>query len=168
MDSVNPEELYLTPHECRVRRLNRVFGNPCPSSPQVPTKAEFLRQFRIIFEEVLELARSGGIAIRPYAMSRLNNLDDYDFIIDAPNSPAIDLVEAMDAVADISVTNTGMAALCGVALTPILEAVDSNNLAKLAGGHRDPTSGKWIKPANHPKPPIELLLKMQGWEGPSQ
>jgi hypothetical protein len=72
------------------------------------------------------------------------------------------LDEVAKEAADLSVVTIGTLSAFGIKDQPILEAVDQNNMEKRGpGGHKDPTTGKWIKPPNHKKPDITQLIADQ-------
>lgn len=74
----------------------------------------------------------------------------------------VDMVKAVDAVADISVVNIGTMSALGVADVPILEEVDRNNMSKFDEGCHVEPNGKLRKPPGHKPPRFRELLKEQG------
>ena len=110
-------------------------------------------------EEAFETIHAFGVDVQ--TDGRPIVFDDLRFSISRP----FDMVKAVDGLADISVVTIGSLAALGVKDRPILEAVDTNNLEKLAGGTLD-EHGKLRKPAGHPPPPIEYLLLQQGYVPP--
>lgn len=92
------------------------------------------------------------------------NYDDIVFTADRQFS----MIALADGLADCSVVNNGTATSCGVAMEPIQEIVDCNNMAKFGPGHSFNDAGKLIKPKDHTPPTeeINLELRRQGWAGP--
>jgi len=139
------------------QRSSREFMQGCGQvtrdTPGDPGAEARLSQFKIIFEEVLELAEATGMCLN----------DDMQVIFKGYNkSSPCNLTETADALADIIYTCLGMANACGIALKPILDEVCENNLLKLKTGTMN-AEGKLVKHPEHPKPDIEKLLKAQGW-----
>jgi len=75
---------------------------------------------------------------------------------------APDLIGIVDGCADVSVVTIGTLLACGVEDKPILELVDTNNLAKFGPGHSYREDGKLIKPPGHRPPDITKALILQG------
>ena len=132
-------------------------GQNVPDRPTIPPDDVRLLRARLIMEEAFETIHAFGVDVQTDGRSIV--FDDLRFSISRP----FDMVKAVDGLADISVVTIGSLAALGVKDRPILEAVDANNLSKLAGGTLD-EHGKLRKPAGHPPPPIEYLLLQQGWQ----
>jgi predicted HAD superfamily Cof-like phosphohydrolase len=86
----------------------------------------------------------------------MRNIDDMD--------PDVDLVEMVDALADIDYVVEGTRLEFGVKGEPIAAEVHRTNMTKLGGG--TDASGKRTKPPGWQPPDIETLLVEQGWVGP--
>jgi predicted HAD superfamily Cof-like phosphohydrolase len=149
------------PHERRVKEMMLAFGQDGPSHPGIPS--EKIRKLRValLLEEVLEFAKASGIHVghkgRNGERLKMENL-----ILGPDPNHDPDLVEMADGLADISVVNTGAFIACGITMDPVLECVDANNLMKVATGTENPVTGKFEKHPDHPKPPIDAVLKLQG------
>jgi predicted HAD superfamily Cof-like phosphohydrolase len=156
-------------HQRRVDALLRGIGHQLPTRPSMSINRDVLRaQLTMLLEEVAELMEAAGFVAVDAATGNCVNLD----LVAAPaagvasDAPAIpDMAGTVDGVVDISVIVTGLLSLLGVADNPMLLEVDLNNLLKLAKGSLDKQTGKFNKPANHPKPEIRSLLHEQGWSG---
>ena len=179
----------LLDHERRVKEMMIGFGQLDPlltegqstDHPWIPDLKTRILRVRLLLEEVFELAKASGVAVCvssgfiQEAHLAINQegpgyqrsgpvlaFADLRFAEDPDHKP--DLVEIVDGLADISVVNTGAFVSYGVRMGPILEAVDANNLMKVANGHLD-GHGKFIKPQNHPKVNLTHALRLQGaWE----
>jgi len=112
----------------------------------------------LVVEELLEYLKGLGvdlIHINPtnHESCRVE-FSDIDFDV----NPGFNLKEIVDGACDIKFVITKALSCFGVPDEPFQEIVDSNNLLKFsADGHRD-ENGKWIKPSDHPEPPIDRLL----------
>jgi predicted HAD superfamily Cof-like phosphohydrolase len=176
---MNPYAPY-TDHERRVRQMMRAFNQNTPDTPRLPSETIRAARVRMLLEEVLEFADASAINVSvvigkdqsrfiyskyvPFAES--GDADEGSFTLTNDPLKEPDLVEMADALGDISVVNTGAFAACGIAMTPILEAIDSNNLLKVAKGKLD-AGGKFIKSPDHQPPDIAFVLRSLGWEQPT-
>ena len=153
----------LLDHERRVREMMAGFGQAVPDLPTVADEKTRVLRTRLLLEEVFEYAEAAGITVtyrqNNEAPDQQVSFDNLRFYAEGD----VDLAGMADAVADISVVNTGTAAAHGIRLAPILEAVDANNLMKVANGRLD-EHGKFIKPADHKPTNIEFMLQLQGWQ----
>jgi len=151
------------------QRSNREFMQGCGQvvrdTPGDPGAEARLSQFKIIFEEVLELVYALNIEVTPtLGGCPADEMRCYSFDVDNCKHHTFNLTEIVDALADIIYTCLGMANACGIAMKPILDEVCENNLLKLNTGTMN-AEGKLVKRPDHPKPDIKGLLKNQGWEG---
>lgn len=156
----------MTEHERRVMSMMDAFGQNCPAYPTIADAATRRLRVMLLLEEVLEYAEAAGIdlEIGVGGGGDQQTLQIADVTPRCSETRAPDLVGMVDALADISVVNTGAFIAHGVRSTPVLETVDANNLLKYSTGHRHPETGKFIKAPNHPVPDIHLLLLQQGWD----
>lgn len=151
--------LELLPHEERVIKMMRGFGQNTPDSPVMPSPADRSRCFRLLLEEVLEYGAAAGFeAVTHSGDGQTLHIDDLA-IMPTEWEPALD--QMVDACADISVVNTGAFAAMGVRMKAILELVDANNLLKIETGSLNPESGKFIKHPDHPKPDFAAAIQEQ-------
>lgn len=148
-------------HIDAVKKFKLGAGQSAPDTKTEPTDAEKITQVRLIIEEAVEMAHALGVDIQlsqevswPYTIEGAN---DFNYAVTA----TIDFVEVADAACDLQwVAVTGPMVLCGMSdkLAPAITAVDSNNLLKLEKGHKCPTTGKFIKPKDHPKVDLESIV----------
>jgi predicted HAD superfamily Cof-like phosphohydrolase len=154
-------------HQCSVEVLLRGIGHQVPDCPQVPARKARLSQGRLLLEETLELLAEVGLELVLKEGQRNQPLHFADFeLICVAGDEAVQLPELIKELADVSVIATGFMSLCGVADMSVLQAVDNNNLLKIATGKRNPQTGKFEKAPGHPKPDIAACLWEQGWPGP--
>lgn len=153
-------------NQVNVEKLLSGIGHPLPSKPALPSKKLLMLYARLLMEEALEYVKAAGIDI---CVDYVN--DDwedspitFDDLVFEENSYGPDFVDVADGLGDVIVIATGGLSLCGIADQPLLNEISANNLAKLANGKKDPVTGKFIKPQNHPRPDIEAVLKDLGWE----
>lgn len=174
----NPLLPELTPHERRVKEMMMAFGQATPDRPTIPDLKTRLLRVRLLLEEVFEFAEASAVSVTftakatPETRAAIEQgKADYNVefegmsFADNPNRKP-DLVAMLDGLSDISVVNVGAFVACGVRMSPCLEAVDANNLAKVARGREDPDTGKFIKPPDHQPPNLELTLALQGYQKP--
>jgi predicted HAD superfamily Cof-like phosphohydrolase len=160
----------MTPHERRVTEFMIGARQEVRPSAGIPDDATLLLRSRLKLEEDFEFCRGAGVKV---GVRQADGSVDYvdavtffrslAFVRDPDQKP--DMEEMIDALADSSVVNTGSFAALGVRMDPILEAVDANNLMKIANGKLD-DHGKLIKAPNHPKVNLKLALKLQGYTDP--
>lgn len=149
-------------HVARVRSMMQGFGQATPGYPMMPPVHERMRCFRLLLEEVLEYGAAAGLVVSvPDGAAHdipvtMNNID-----IAAVDYSKADLVQMVDACADISVVNVGAFLAMGVDPAPVLEEVDKNNLLKIETGKLDPVTGKFKKHPEHPKPNFEGVIFQQ-------
>lgn len=149
----------LLPHEERVIKMMRGFGQNTPDKPTLPSTAERIRCFKLLLEEVLEYGAAAGLeAVTHMGAGQTLMIDDLAII---PADEESCIVEMVDACADISVVNTCAFAAMGVRMRPVLEVVDENNLLKIETGSLDPVSGKFKKHPDHPAPNFAAVLAAQ-------
>lgn len=165
----NTERVLLeSSHYQAVKQFALLAGNQVPDKPQdlSPKDAELCA--RLILEEAMETIHALGVDIRIKAeCDRYAPVSFGCFSLQAVRP--MDLVEVIDGICDTHVVSTFTQVLCGVTGVEVQNAVDRNNLDKFdpaLGGYRCEVTGKWIKPKNHPKPPIAEILVAQGWNPP--
>lgn len=147
-----------SPHFQRVQAAMYGFGQPTPDRPTCDSPLLWTQRFTMLMEEVMELADALGLRLQ------VGSYDDVKF--ESMRVSAIPgfvltmaaLPSVLDAIADISVVNTGNFVACGVPDIPILECVDANNLTKIAGGKMNPETGKFEKAADHQPPRLDHVL----------
>lgn len=149
-------------HIDAVKKFKLGAGQSAPDTKTEPTDAEKITCVRLLIEEALEMAEALGVKIQQplYPAHRIDSHNNFEYYVRGKTN----FVEVLDAAVDIMwVGVTGPLALCGIAdkLTPALAAVDANNLLKLANGHKCPTTGKFIKPKDHPKVDLESIVNVE-------
>lgn len=175
-------------HQVQVEALMNGYRNMAqmsllPSRPTIPPGKMIEAQARIILEEFLEVMEACGCTlhltsaaiaeragVNPDCVDTELPLIRGEITVEWDGDPVtgethrkLDIAEVAKELADLSVVTTGMFAEFGIADTPILDAVDTNNLAKLAPGCYLDENRKLRKPPNHPKPDIKTILVSQGW-----
>lgn len=149
----------LLPHEERVIKMMRGFGQHTPDKPSMPSTADRTRCFKLLLEEVLEYGAAAGLSAFTHSGDGQMLMIDDLAVVPTDDEPS--LVYMVDACADISVVNTCAFAAMGVRMQPVLEAVDENNLLKIETGSLDPISGKFKKHPEHPAPNFAAVLVAQ-------
>lgn len=172
----------LGDHERRVVEMMHGFGQRVPTHPIIPESKTLVLRARLKLEETLEFLSAAGLRlvmaipwnqIKPDEDGKCPgvleiNLDDpfgncdTRLAIEPRGGVAPDMEKMIDALGDDSVVNTGTFVALGVRMTPILEAIDANNLMKVSNGHID-SHGKFIKAPNHPAVNLSHLLRLQGY-----
>jgi len=163
-------------HQQLVEELLRGIGHPLPETPQVTDDDRLVLYARLLIEEAMEFLEAAGVElhINTYGKYRINDVTshrgpihfkDMEFVKSYPGG---DLVGIADGLGDVMVIAVGGLSLCGIKDIPLLLEIDGNNLLKLKRGHKDPKTGKFIKPKDHPRPNIEEMLKQLGWEGANE
>lgn len=150
-----------SPHQDNVIQFMKMAGQRVRQRPTMPTVPELLLRAKLQTEECLEKVDALGVDIlydgKPLDLSKVS--------FDMSETKYPDLVEIVDGCCDSIVIATGTLAACGVADQGVQAAVDSHNMKKFGpGGFRD-KSGKWVKPHDWVPPPLEELLRLQGWDG---
>lgn len=144
-------------HVRSVRRFMELAGQELPTKPKLPDESVRRLRALLILEEAFETIAALGFYCRRETLSihgSLGTLDRYDL------SDEQKLVEIADGCADISVVTIGTLLACGIAPEPVLDEVDSSNLRKFTGGHKDEETGKWIKPADFKGPDLRSVIDM--------
>lgn len=133
-----------TLHQTRVEQFMSKCGQDVPEHPILP--AQHIRKLRaaLVLEEALELVAALGFTVRipvsePSPKDGMpitpRNLDiqPLPYYPLKPDLPLEDILAPIaDGCADLSVVVTGALTACGLPDSPFLDAVDENNLAKLA------------------------------------
>lgn len=128
--------------QAQVGAFMRLFNQPTPSVPTIPSAALADFRFRLLDEEVGELRRA--------------------FVFDGDDRVRVNMVEAVDAIGDILYVTMGFALALGVDMHPVMAEIQRSNLAKVGG---PVANGKQLKPAGWTPPDIAGVLRSQGWVG---
>ena len=151
---------HASSHFQRVQAAMRGYGQSARDAPCYPIPDVWESRLRMLMEELLVPAESVGVTIflqsaGEVKMPALDFVPLPNFMLTRNGLPAV-----LDAIADISVVNTGNFVACGVPDTFILEIVDHNNLQKIATGKLNPDTGKFEKSPMHPAPDIAGALAL--------
>lgn len=115
-----------------VREFHEAVGALAPTAPLLPSKETAILRFNLIMEELLELAEAMGLTI------------DGHKAIDFDESK-IDMIEIVDAVADILYVTFGSAVAVGVDIEPFWNEVQRSNMSKVKDGYKRESDSKWMK-----------------------
>jgi predicted HAD superfamily Cof-like phosphohydrolase len=141
-----------SPHQQRVCMMMNWFNQATPLVPVVPEDKVVKLRVALPLEETFELAEASGYEVR--LNGQKVNYEDLELV--RVGEPYME--DVIDAFGDISVVTVGGLAAYGVADTPVLEAIDENNLLKKAGGRENPVTGKFEKSPDHKPPDINAVL----------
>lgn len=114
-------------------------GQDVPQFPTEPTVPVSILRVKLIAEELSELADALGLKMEFKKHER-----GFSLIVDGPSGEDVDLVLAVDAMADIEYVNISTAMVTGIDLEPVMDKVHDANMTKFVDGHRG-DDGKWIK-----------------------
>jgi len=149
-----------------------------PDEPTLPDAKVRKLRAALIFEEAMETISALGVDIvmhvdtnmyvggdskRRYFLLNQAHPDGHGTVVshEYQASAPGNLQLIADGCADVSVVTVGTLSACGIADTPVLEAVDQNNLDKSGPGHTWRKDGKLIKPPGHPEPALKEALEQQ-------
>jgi predicted HAD superfamily Cof-like phosphohydrolase len=125
-------------------------GQATPDRPTMPAFEVRLLRFKLIWEELNELANSFGCQVM---------VTDQGLTLAETSYP--DLTEAYDAILDLMVVVIGTGVALGLQLEPGWEEVHRTNLAKFAPGGHLREDGKFIKPPGWKPPELAKLMSAQ-------
>jgi predicted HAD superfamily Cof-like phosphohydrolase len=147
-----------TPHQLRVERMMRGFGQDIPSQPlEVADDGLRILRARLIMEECLETVQDGlGVEVSDLG-SNVVAFDDLHFEA-VPGK--LNMIELADGCADVSVVTIGTLSAFGIKDAPLLREVDANNQAKIDTGRTD-EHGKFVKHPDHKAPDVAGVLEAQ-------
>lgn len=154
-------------------RMHHAMGFPVASYPQVPSVSDRERRLRLILEEFLELTEAMGF--------RLVQCNSGIFKPEHVEGSRYDLVETLDALADLDVVINGTAVEFGLPMLSANREVYLSNMSKLlpdgkaaingvTPGYRegephyraDAPIGKGLKGPNYIPPNIHRLIYLAG------
>lgn len=155
-----------SPDLAAVAEFMTAFGQTVRSTPTTQiADAERLLRVRLVIEEALEFAEAMGCSLHnghgPVVRSNT--------VVSVGARRRVDLVEAADALADLTVVTKGSALTLGIPLDEVFAAVHATNMAKM-GPDGEPVRddhGKVCKPAGWvgPTAAIAQILHTHGWDG---
>jgi predicted HAD superfamily Cof-like phosphohydrolase len=125
----------VSPEQAMVREFHRKYQSPARDTPILIDHKDRLRRARLIVSEAAEF-------------------------LDAADQN--DMIEMVDALADILVVTYGAAVEMGVDLEPVFKEVQRSNMSK--DGGKD-AGGKILKGPSFSPPEILRELRAQGWKG---
>jgi len=166
LENISPHAKSI--HQLRVEQFMNRAKHATPDKPAVPDEKTVLLRAKLITEESLETVEAMGVQIIAHYDDEMSGqrvsvpIDRNRLTFEVVAKP--DIVKTVDGLADIYVVTTGTASAFGVNMTPVLTAVDENNLAKFGPGHSIRDDGKIIKPPGHKPPDFENVLKQLGWQ----
>jgi len=162
-----PATPYSLRHESNVRSMMQGYGQATPDAPCIPDAKTLILRARLKLEETLEFFDAAGLRL-DFVIDGLTServkcdgLEQFRIEADPEHHP--DLALMVDACADDSVVNTGTFVALGVKMQPALDAVDENNLLKIATGKKNPVTGKFEKAKDHPLTDFAKVLAEQGY-----
>lgn len=129
-------------------------GQECPLKPIEPNQEVLKLRLKLIAEEFIELARAFGmnVWITPRVHETTIEING--------NGLPFDLIEAVDATADLKVVVIGTDVAMGVDGEPCFEAVHQSNMSKFIDGSRR-ADGKWQKGKSWTPPNLKPILEKQ-------
>lgn len=149
----------------RVAAFHEAFGQYVGYEPHTPPVDVTRLRLRLIAEEFCELLQASF-----YAPTEIDDVTEciMDLVKNAPVD--VELVDVVDALADIDYVTEGFRQALGVDGAPIEAEVHRTNMAKLgahpgAPGRIELVKGKVQKPAGWVGPDIAGCLVAQGWKG---
>jgi predicted HAD superfamily Cof-like phosphohydrolase len=155
----------------QVSEFHKVFGQPVLDKPQVPDSERVQLRLKLISEEFLELleacsththyTRHDAIVHQRHEIARAKEI--VSGIIGRVHQQDVDLVEFVDALADLDYVIEGSRLEFGVDGGPVAAEVHRSNIAKAGPGSTVREDGKIQKPPNWTPPDIEGELRKQGW-----
>lgn len=148
-------------YEQKVQKFLSQMGVTTPHTPLIPCDFDARQLAKLSVEEALEFAHACGYNVLTkdgsVVESKHFTLDDHGC--------GFNMIEAIDALADMDFVTVGNAKRIGVKLDPFRHIIADSNLKKFNGGHRD-ASGKWVKPVGFVGPGQEIEQELQYQEIP--
>lgn len=144
-----------------------LFGQPVRYQPtaDIPDEERLLRA-RLVVEEALEFAAALGVRVTGIA-DDLHEHNAHSVHVELNGDP-LDVVEAADALADITYVTEGSAWTLGVPLHDVFREVHRSNMTKAdpeTGRPNVSPDGKVLKPAGWTPPDVRGVLEEAGWTG---
>ncbi len=142
----------------QVFEFHEACGQDTALRPCVPGRETMQLRLRLVAEEFFELLAAAGCLAdlaHGFVNAAIVQVDVTHF----------DMVEVVDALADIDYVVTGFRLAMGVDGKPIADEVHRSNMAKCVGGKVVKSeTGKILKGADWTPPDIAAVLKAQGWD----
>ena len=150
----------------QIKAFMKGAGQSTPEHFQRLTQEERVLRARLILEEALETVVLGlGIQIGVRDRDGFVQIDRPEnggkFLEQFTLNPVwdLDMVEFVDGVMELNVVGLGGLVAAGLPDAALRREVDTKNLLKIAHGHTDSETGKFIKPKDHPAPNIMGILE---------
>ncbi len=144
-----------------------LFGQPVRYQPTVDIPdSERLLRARLVVEEALEFAAAMGVRVTGIA-DNLHEHNAHTVQVEFNGDP-LDVIEAADALADLTYVTEGSAWTLGVPLHDVFREVHRSNMAKAdpeTGKPNVSVDGKVLKPEGWRPPDVAAVLREAGWEG---
>jgi predicted HAD superfamily Cof-like phosphohydrolase len=139
----------------QVGEFHAAFDQPTLDRPQVPSDERVKLRVRLVGEEFCEMLDA------IYGKDCVDAVRGAIAALVRDGVVAVDLVELVDALADLDYVVEGTRQEFGVDGEPVAAEVHRSNMAKVGGVKRP--DGKILKPAGWTPPDIEGELLKQGW-----
>lgn len=151
----------------KVHEFMLTFGQPVRYEPtaDIPDEERLLRS-RLVVEEALEFAEAMGVKVTGIA-DELHEHNAHTVQVELSGAP-LDVVEAADALADLTYVTEGSAWTLGVPLDDVFREVHRSNMAKadpVTGKPNVSPDGKVLKPEGWTPPDVRGVLQEAGWAG---
>jgi predicted HAD superfamily Cof-like phosphohydrolase len=156
-----------------VMEFHKAFRQPINTIPHVPSTEHVRLRLRLIKEEFIELfeacATANGWKRHDATKHNRAEIERASSILSAViarvEASDVDLVELVDAMADLDYVVEGSRLECGVNGPAVADEVHRSNMAKLGpdGNPNYREDGKVIKPTGWTPPDIAGVLRAQGW-----
>jgi predicted HAD superfamily Cof-like phosphohydrolase len=148
-----------------VDKFMKACGQDLPDSPTLPSKEILWLRARLIFEEALEFVYAAGCRVIAVVNKDGDEINwaKGGLVVD-PSYQQPDLVEMMDACADINYVAYGAASACGVELAECHAEVQRSNMSKVSPDgsvKRRPEDGKIMKPDTYSPPDLVSVIAAQ-------
>lgn len=150
----------------QVHEFMTLFGQPVRYVPtaDIPDGERLLR-VRLVVEEALEFAQAMGVRVTGIA-DNLHEHNAHTVQVELNGDP-LDIVEAGDALADLTYVTEGSGWTLGIPLNDVFREVHRSNMAKadpVTGKPNVTDDGKVLKPEGWTPPDVASVLKEAGWE----
>jgi len=147
----------------QVRAFKWAFDQPVRDKPTIPDDVSEIRlAAKLVMEEAFEFVEACCAEIDLDAFCFMKK-EALDLIVDPERMRVdVDLISAVDALADLAYVTEGAWMTFGVDPQPVIDEVHRANMTKV-GGKKD-AEGKQQKPEGWKPPDIEGVLRAQGWK----
>jgi len=150
-------------HNTPVVEFHEAFGAPVAWKPTVPPAERRKLRCSLLLEEVVEFCTASGYVVRQIEHEGEMKLELFSFDGTGDASP-VDIIEAADALADITYVTDGAALEWGIPLEKCVREVHRSNMSKL-GEDGKPVlraDGKILKGPGFTLPDLKTILELYG------